>query len=473
LRTCGFLDTLRLEMPIRETVDERTLEGTLPAAHPAGDPSLTPSARFALVVVEGAQAGLSLEVDATRAGPVLVGQGEACELRLTDVRASRRHAAFDIADRALRVTDLSSTNGTFVNGALVIEGLLRGGELVRIGQTSIRVDLVMPATMVAVSPAARFGRLIGASATMRRLYPLLERLAASDVSVVIEGETGTGKELLAESLHERGRRASGPFVVLDCTALAPSLAESELFGHERGAFTGAVSARKGVFEQAHGGTLLIDEIGELPSALQPKLLRALERSEVRPVGGARTVKVDVRVLCATHRNLDAEVQAGRFREDLFHRLAVTRIELPALRRRKGDIATLALAFCHQMDGAASALPESLLRSWEDYGWPGNVRELRNAVARRLALGDFASSGEGARHESSPSAASTTTTNGALERIVDLGLSFPAARQRVIEELERRYVERVLAEHEGNVSRAAEASGIARRQFQRVKGRIGQ
>jgi DNA-binding NtrC family response regulator len=456
-----------------EPGDERTLEGTVPAGQPSADPSLTPSARFALVVLDGAQVGLSLEIDGSRAGPLLVGQGEACELRLADARASRRHAAFDLAERALRITDLSSTNGTFVNGALVIEGLLRGGEIVRIGQTSIRVDLVVQATMVAVSPAARFGRLIGASAPMRRLYPLLERLSASDVSVIIEGETGTGKELLAESLHERGRRASGPFVVLDCTALTPSLAESELFGHERGAFTGAVSARKGVFEQAHGGTLFIDEIGELPAALQPKLLRALERSEVRPIGGTRTVRVDVRVLSATHRNLDAEVQAGRFREDLFHRLAVARIELPALRRRKGDIAPLARAFAQQMNGAAAALPESLLRSWEDYGWPGNVRELRNSVARRLALGELASTGEGSRHGSALQAEPATAAEGALERIVGLGLSFPAARQQVIEELERRYVERVLAEHDGNVSRAAEASGIARRQFQRVKGRIGQ
>jgi DNA-binding NtrC family response regulator len=302
---------------------------------------------------------------------------------------------------------------------------------------------------------------------------LLERLAVSDVPVVIEGETGTGKELLAESLHEKGPRASSPFVVLDCTALTPSLAESELFGHERGAFTGAVSARKGVFEQAHGGTLLIDELGELPASLQPKLLRALERSEVRPVGGSRTVRFDVRVLSATHRNLDAEVQAGRFRADLFHRLAVARIELPALRRRKGDIASLARAFLRQMTPTPPTLAESLLRSWEDYAWPGNVRELRNAVARRLALGELASAVEGGRTEEEPRGEPNGADTGVLERIVDLGLSFPAARQRVVEELERRYVEKVLGEHGGNVSRAAAASGIARRQFQRVKGRAAQ
>jgi DNA-binding NtrC family response regulator len=453
--------------------DEETLEGTIPLASSSVDPGLTPSARFSLVVLDGAHAGASFEIDGSRAGAFLVGQGETCDVRFADPRVSRRHAAFDLEGRSLRLTDLGSTNGTLVNGAQIVEALLRGGEVVRIGHTSIRVDLLVQATMVSVSPAGGFGRLVGSSASMRRLYPLLERLAVSDVPVVIEGETGTGKELLAESLHEKGPRASSPFVVLDCTALTPSLAESELFGHERGAFTGAVSARKGVFEQAHGGTLLIDELGELPASLQPKLLRALERSEVRPVGGSRTVRFDVRVLSATHRNLDAEVQAGRFRADLFHRLAVARIELPALRRRKGDIASLARAFLRQMTPTPPTLAESLLRSWEDYAWPGNVRELRNAVARRLALGELASAVEGGRTEEEPQGEPNGADTGVLERIVDLGLSFPAARQRVVEELERRYVEKVLGEHGGNVSRAAAASGIARRQFQRVKGRAAQ
>ena len=455
-----------------EPADEPTLEGTLPRTWSPGEASLAPSARFALVVLDGPQAGASFEIDGSHAGPLLLGQGEACDIRLADPRASRRHAAVDLVDRSLQLRDLSSTNGTFVNGVLLIEGLLRGGEILRIGQTSIRVDLLVPATMVEVSPAARFGRLVGSSPAMRRLYPLLERLAASDVPVLIEGETGTGKELLAESLHERSARASGPFAVLDCTALTPSLAESELFGHERGAFTGAVSGRKGVFEQAHGGTLLIDEIGELPLSLQPKLLRALERSEVRPVGATKPVRVDVRVLSATHRNLDAEVQAGRFRDDLFHRLVVARVELPALRRRKGDIGLLARAFQRQATPDAPAFPESLLRSWEDYGWPGNVRELRNAVARRHALGELAESAGPSLRPLAQQGDRQGPGEGALERIVGLGVSFPVARQRVLEELERRYVEKVLGEHAGNVSRAAAASGIARRQFQRVKGRAG-
>jgi two-component system, NtrC family, response regulator HydG len=312
---------------------------------------------------------------------------------------------------------------------------------------------------------------LGGSFEMRRLYPLFARLANTDVPVVIEGETGTGKELLAESLHEDGPRAAGPFIVFDCTAVAPNLIESELFGHERGAFTGAVSARKGVFEQAHGGTLLIDEIGDLPPPMQPKLLRALERSEVRRVGGERTIKVDVRLLAATRRNLDREVQAGRFRDDLFHRLAVARLELPPLRRRKGDVITLAHACAVQMGGTAAALSESLLRTWDEYAWPGNVRELRNAVARRLALGDLSVLEDSFQAGAPPPGAPHHEDTGVLERIVAQGLPLNVSRHRVLEELERRYVERVLAEHGGNVTRAAEASGIARRQFQRVKGRL--
>jgi DNA-binding NtrC family response regulator len=453
-----------------EPADESTNDLTVRAAVPVEGSAVVTSARFALIVVEGPDAGLSFEVDGALAGPVLVGQSTACGLRLSDRQASRRHASFDLSDRLLRVTDLGSTNGTFVDGVCVVEALLRGGEVVRIGQTSLRVDLETPATPITVSAEDRFGRLLGKSPEMRRLRPLFERLAASDVPVVLEGETGTGKELLAESLHELGPRAAGPFVVFDCTSVTPTLVESELFGHERGAFTGAVSTRKGVFEQATGGTLLIDEIGDLPAALQPKLLRVLERGELRRVGGERTIRVDARVLCATRRNLDREVQAGRFRDDLFHRLAVARVELPPLRRRRGDIAALVHAFCEQMRGSPASIPEPLLRAWEDYAWPGNVRELRNAVARRLALGELATLEASLRpgDASLQAAGATAAGDGVLERIVAGGLPFPEARRRIVDELERRYVEKALAEHDGNVTRAAEASGIARRQFQRVK-----
>jgi DNA-binding NtrC family response regulator len=296
---------------------------------------------------------------------------------------------------------------------------------------------------------------------MRRLYPLCERLAAAVVPVIIEGETGTGKEVLAESLHTQGPRARAPFVVFDCTAVPPNLVESELFGHERGAFTGAVSMRKGVFERAHGGTLLIDEIGDLDIALQPKLLRALERGEVRRVGGDTPIAFDVRIIAATRRDLDHAVQAGLFRDDLFHRLAVGRIELPPLRDRHGDVAVLARYFSRKLGALEGALRGELIRRWEQDAWPGNVRELRNAVARQIALGDLAhletSSKPPARGE-------------IIDRVLAMELPIGEARERVVDEFERRYVAHMLDKNQGVVSHAAKASGVARRHFQRIRAR---
>jgi transcriptional regulator with GAF, ATPase, and Fis domain len=299
---------------------------------------------------------------------------------------------------------------------------------------------------------------------MRRLYPLCERLARAGVPLLIEGETGTGKEALAESLHEASPRADGPFVVFDCTAVAPNLVEAELFGHERGAFTGAVAQRRGVFEQAQGGTLLIDEIGDLDLALQPKLLRAIERSEIRRIGGDRVVKVDVRVLTATRRDLDKEVQDGRFRDDLFFRIAVARIELPPLRDRHGDIGVLARHFWRELEGSGEELPPEILQRFERYAWPGNVRELANAIARHVAVGEPIDLVAGR------SATIKKASNDAVEDVLAMDLPFPHARQRVLADFERRYVERVLARHGGSVQRAAEASGIARRYFNVIAAR---
>jgi transcriptional regulator with GAF, ATPase, and Fis domain len=253
-------------------------------------------------------------------------------------------------------------------------------------------------------------------------------------------------------------------VVFDCTAVAPNLVESELFGHERGAFTGAAGRRAGVFEQAQGGTLFIDEIGDLDPALQPKLLRALERSEFRRVGGEKPIKLDVRIISATRRDLDREVAAGRFRDDLFHRLAVARIELPPLRHRQGDVRFLARRFCAQLAYPEDALPADLLARWEEAAWPGNIRELRNAVARRLALGDLAPPERTARGPE-------TRSGDPIEDVLRQNLPLVEARQRVVDEFERRYIERVLEEHGGNVVQAARASGIARRYFQILKARL--
>jgi DNA-binding NtrC family response regulator len=310
---------------------------------------------------------------------------------------------------------------------------------------------------------------------MRKLYPLCERLAASTVPVIIEGETGTGKEVLAESLHEMSPRAAGPFVVFDCTAVPPNLVESALFGHERGAFTGATESRRGVFEEAHGGTLLLDELGDLELSLQAKLLRVLERSEVQRVGSNRTVKVDTRVLAATRRDLDQEIQAGRFRDDLFFRLAVARIELPPLRRRAGDVTVLAFHFWRQLAAKGLPFPSDFAQKLESYSWPGNVRELYNAVARRVALGDLAAvetarSGPAEGGAGMPGGPSSARGSDLIEEVLAQDLPLTRARERVVEDFERRYVTRVLAQHGGNVSKASAASGIARRYFQLLRAR---
>ncbi len=435
--------------------DELRTELTAPPA------SQRPVGAFSLHAIAGPCAGSSLTVS-TPGRRALIGQSEVCDLILSDRRVSRRHIAVELTGDSLRVIDLGSSNGTFVAGLRVVEILLRGGEDVVIGDTTLHVARVdVSPDSSAVSPRTSFGRLIGSSPAMRALYPFCERLAQTDVTVLIEGETGTGKEMLAESLHEAGPRANGPFVVFDCTTVAPNLLESELFGHERGAFTGAATSRAGLFEQADGGTLLIDEIGDLDLTLQPKLLRAIERSEVRRVGGQGLTKFDVRVLTATRRDLDQEVQRGRFRDDLFHRIAVARLELPPLRARKGDVAVLARYFAQEHGAGASAIPYDQLLRWEDAPWPGNARELKNAVARYLALGDI---GEAP----SPGGAPVLPPSAAFDGL--LGLPLARAREQLNDEFERVYIEHVLAAHGGDIAKAAAASGIARRQFFRLKAR---
>jgi DNA-binding NtrC family response regulator len=419
---------------------------------------------FTIHVVSGPDAGATFAVpdDGTR---ILVGQSPSCEVRLTDPSVSRRHAALEIVPEGLRLTDLGSSNGTFVDRVRVTGALLTGEETLRFGSTVMRLDADAHEPVRAEPGPNHFGRVLGESPAMRRLYPLCQRLAASDVPVVIEGETGTGKEALAEAIHECGARAQAPFVVFDCTAVPASLLESELFGHERGSFTGAVAQRKGVFEQAEGGTLLIDEIGELELALQPKLLRALERREVRRLGGDRWIKVDVRLLSATRRDLDREVQEGRFRDDLFHRIAVARVELPPLRERASDVDALAMYFCRTLNGDPRTFRPELLARWRNWSWPGNVRELRNAVARHIALGEdqYLEAAAGATGPGAPLAPPSL-----LEPYV--GMPFIQGRDRLVEDFEVAFVEHWLARFGGDIGKAAAATGIGRRYFQKLRAR---
>lgn len=443
---------------------------------PRGPASRGGAVRFLIRVLDGPEAGVTAELEPTEPVPVLVGTSPSCGLRLTDPLVSRRHLALEPTGDRLRVTDLNSTNGTSVNGVPLLEVLLRGGERLELGETVLHLQAVM-ADDEPVPLAARFGKLVGASPAMRKLYPLCERLAQSTVPVVIEGETGTGKEVLAESLHDLGPRASKPFIVFDCTSVAPSLMEAALFGHEKGAFTSANQMRTGVFEQAHGGTLLIDEIGDLDIALQAKLLRALERSEVRRIGGSKWIKVDVRVLAATRRDLDREVQEGRFRDDLFFRLAVARIELPPLRKREGDVEVLARVLWRQMTQGTVPVPQDFLDKLASYRWPGNVRELQNAVARRVALGDLvdmdtdgALSGAGRALEAALGHTQEHTAVDFVTKVLAKALPIGEARQLVVADFERRYVDHILEVCGGNVGRAAEAAGVALRYFHVIKAR---
>jgi two-component system, NtrC family, response regulator HydG len=433
-----------------------------------------------LEVVGGTDIGKVLDVDPDEAGRLYLGKSRACELSLDDPLVSRRHCALAVEGTQVRLTDLDSTNGTFVNGVRVVEGILLGGELLRVGDTTVAVRFGEKRPR-RLSGATRFGRLLGASPSMQRLYPVCERLARSGVPVILEGETGTGKELLAEALHEAGPRANGPFVVFDCTTLPPGLLEARLFGHERGAFTGAVSSRAGVFEDASGGTLLIDEIGDLDVALQAKLLRAVQSGQVQRLGGSTWIKTDVRILAATRRDLEREIQAGRFRDDLYYRLAVARVEIPPLRRREGDVRLLAEHFWQGAATDPAPISEDLLARFEAYAWPGNVRELYNAVLHHAALGDLASTD--ALLASRPPAASPDTaaeertppgppTEDVVRSVIAQGLPFPRARQKVLEDFEERYVDAMLEKHEGSITRAATAAGIARRYFYTIRSRRG-
>jgi two-component system, NtrC family, response regulator HydG len=432
----------------------------------AGATTLT---SFKLTVLAGPDTGASFPVEGPSASRLYIGTGSNCEVYLADSAISRRHAALSFEHGGLRIADLDSKNGIFLGTTRIFDVVLTGGESVTLGQTTLRVTHLGESQTVETTGRQSFGKLVGQSIEMRRLYPLLEKLAASDIAVILEGETGTGKEVLAESIHEESRRREAPFVVFDCTAVPPTLLESALFGHERGAFTGASSTRLGVFEQANGGTLLIDEIGELDLALQPKLLRAIQKSEVQRVGSNRWIKVDVRILAATRRDLDNEVQAGRFRDDLFYRLNVARIELPPLRKRRADIVFLAKHFCKIMGGADDDLPKEVLARFEDSPWPGNVRELYNAVARYLALGDLARARQ-IPQSASESEPAKSTSDDLVDSILQRNLHFPESRDLLVRAFERKYLERMLERHGGNVTRAAEAAGIARRYFHQLLAR---
>jgi DNA-binding NtrC family response regulator len=417
-----------------------------------------------IIVVEGPDRGTRLALNPLT---IRVGTGDGCHLRLTDPTVSRLH--FQLAPRSdgLRLTDVGSTNGTLVEGVRVRDADLLAGATVRIGATVLRIELGSEPLCVEVSRSERFGSLLGAGIEMRRLYTVLERAAPTPATVLIQGETGTGKELVARELHRHSRRSSGPFVAVDCGAIAPNVIESELFGHARGAFSGAVSERRGLIEEAHGGTLFLDEVGELPLNLQAKLLRVLETREVRRVGVNSARAVDVRLVAATNRMLAQSVNEGSFREDLYYRLAVVEVQLPPLRLRREDLPLLADHFYRRLSGNAGPVPQELVAALMTRSWPGNVRELRNFIERCVTLGlTTPSSSEARESPLSPSAR--------LEATLPLNLNVPLkeSREEALSRLEHVYAQSVLRRAEGNVTRAAELAGVSRRFMQRLIARLG-
>jgi transcriptional regulator with PAS, ATPase and Fis domain len=418
-----------------------------------------------LVVIAGPDKGRRVRVETS----VRIGSMRGTELCLSDRSASRLHCEVTLHPNAITLRDYGSTNGTFVGGRRARDIDLDDGATFVVGETTIRVELARePGTATPLAAAGArdsFGDLVGSSPEMRRVYALLERLAQNDSTVLLLGETGTGKEVVARSLHEASGRAKGPFVTLDCGAIPENLIESELFGHVRGSFTGATGDRRGVFEEANGGTLFIDEIGELPLLMQPKLLRALEARRVRRVGANQHVPIDVRVIAATHRSLYQRVNQGTFRDDLYYRLAVVELELPPLRSRTEDIPALVARFLEQMTGAPTTPTPEMLSTLVGRPWPGNVRELRNVVERSLSLGWAATEATlrpvGVEGESSSTHATIPTH-----------LPLKDARLAWVEQFETVYVRALLERSGGNVTRAAEMAGVNRRFLQRMMARLG-
>ncbi|MEM9692666.1 MAG: sigma 54-interacting transcriptional regulator [Myxococcota bacterium] len=426
----------------------------------------TTGAGLKLVVLDGPGAGT--EVGLVRR--VVVGSAADADLVLDDPTVSRRHSVFSLADGMVRIRDLGSRNGTFIGSTGVQDGVVQEGTVVRVGEThlALRPSWVRPT--IAPSSARRFGELYGTSVAMRSVFSLLERAAPREVPVLIEGETGTGKDLAARSIHHASRRARKPFVVFDCASVPENLVESELFGHARGAFTGAHRDREGAFGRADGGTLFLDELGELPLSLQPKLLRAIESQQIRSVGANDTRQVDVRLIAATNRNLRAEVERGAFRGDLLYRLDVVRVHMPALRHRPADIEGLVtdLLMGHLPPGDRVAGPN--LERLRGYQWPGNVRELRNVLQRALALAD----GEPRFDElvlDVGAGAVQPATFGLPYPGVAQPMPFKEAKRRVLEDFERAYLEALLRRFDGNHTRAAAAAEMSRKHLHDLVKRL--
>jgi transcriptional regulator with GAF, ATPase, and Fis domain len=456
-----------------------------------------------LVVTAGPDAGKELEMIKPR---VTGGRSIICDLVLADKAVSGTHFEVAARDDGYRLRDLNSRNGVLVGDLRIREVYLRPGTVFRIGHTQIQFQPMQDVVEIELSKRDRFDAIIGGSAAMREIFASLEKVSPSDLTVLITGETGTGKEMVARAIHNTSPRKHKPFVVLDCGSIPKELIESTLFGHEKGSFTGAIGQHLGCFEQASGGTIFLDEIGELDITLQPKLLRVLEQREIKRVGGDRTVKVDVRVLAATNRDLREEVNKGNFREDLYFRLSVVHVELPPVRDRREDIPSLANHFLRdiaQRRGMQMTFAPDAIGAMLAHAWPGNVREMRNVVERAAALADgpsisradlvfgrelgpsvsasydLAKAGLAAAQRAAAAAAGVTpppmTTSGPATFDASLlkpGLGFKSAKQTVVDAFEAAYLQALMDRNDGNITRSAHEAGLTRYHLRELLKRHG-
>jgi transcriptional regulator with GAF, ATPase, and Fis domain len=414
--------------------------------------------RARLAVTKGPDEGLTLEA----AGKLLkIGSAADNDLVLSDPLVSRRHCEILLTESGFRVRDVNSTNGVLLNGTRLHDASFDRTSELALGNTRLAITLLSDSEDREQSSAQSFHDVIGRSTKMRELFADLERLAPSTLSVLIEGETGSGKDVIAESIHRVSERSDGPYVVFDCGAVAPTLVESELFGHERGAFTGATHARAGVFEEANGGTLFLDEVGELPKELQPKLLRVLEAQSIKRLGGRAPIAVDVRVIAATNRNLMAEVARGQFRQDLYYRLAAAKLNVPPLRDRLDDIPMLVEHFLRREKAAlpVASVPAQVWEMFAAHRWPGNVRELRHAVQRLVIAPELS-----LRLQHEP----------AIEPVQSKGDVIPlrVARRDAADHFERAYLTDVLQRAGGNPVRAALLAEVSRQMIQKLMRKHG-
>jgi DNA-binding NtrC family response regulator len=445
-----------------------TSEAPEPSASPDDNPTVVKRDSTSLRAVRSlVDVRPRLTIDVKREGDhgerSFVHQGEVCrigthssnDLVVQDPAVSRFHCRLTRDGSAWRLQDSGSLNGTRLDGVKVRDAEIASEGTVSIGDTVLHVRAAEGTDEISLPDVQSFGSLIGASVAMRKLFAYLEKIAGSEINVLIEGESGTGKELVAAEIVMRGPRAERPFVIVDCGAISPNLVESELFGHVRGAFTSADRERTGAFEAAGGGTVFLDEIGELPLELQPKLLRAIEAREIRRLGETRTRKVDVRVLAATNRDLEREVNRGRFREDLYFRLAVMSVHVPPLREHIEDLPALIRGFLSALDLShrVDLFPPHVLAELSTHDWPGNVRELRNYVERAVVLSEPLLA---VHRGSSPASAADAPR-----------VPFKLAKDSVIDAFERTYLTSLLEEAGGNVSKAARSAGMDRMYLHRL------